>query len=159
LDDPFYSMYVPLLRKAGQQEESLRIVRARHAAAPSFESAVSLAATLRDGRDFDAWFAACQECMKLRPEDVAVRLDMGDCFWEEQGNLAAAEYWYADALRLQPDHPWAASLLAVRRLRTGEARWRDELEAVAEAQPDNGRARVVLGRITPFFAEFIHPAD
>jgi tetratricopeptide (TPR) repeat protein len=160
LDDPVYSMFVPLLRKTGRQEEAMRIVRARHAAAPSYESAVSLAATLRDGRDFAGWFTASQECLKFRPDDVATRLDLGDCFWEDQGKLEDAERWYADALRLQPDEPWAApSLLPVRRLRTDETRWRDELEAYARAHPDNGRARVVLGRITPFFADFFHPAD
>src|SRR5262249_29704459 len=55
LDDPLYSMFVPLLRKAGRQEEALRLVRARHAAAPSYESAVLLAATLRAARRCSTW--------------------------------------------------------------------------------------------------------
>jgi tetratricopeptide (TPR) repeat protein len=160
LDDPFYSAYVPLLRKTGRQDEALRIVRARHQAAPSYESAVSLAATLRDAGDFGGWLEASRECLKFRPDDVAVRLDLGDCFWEEQGKLDEAERWYADALRLEPKHPWAwPSLWAVRCLRTGEARWRDELEDYAAAHPDDGRTRAVLGRLTPFFASFVHPAD
>jgi tetratricopeptide (TPR) repeat protein len=160
LDDPLYTAYIPLLRKSGGQDEAMRIVRARYDHAPSYESAVSLAATLRDAKDFVSWYDACQKCLSFQPDDVHTRLDLGDCFWEAQGKLDEAERWYADAVRIQSDEPWAyPSVLAVRYLRTGEKSWRDELEDYAWANPGNDRARVVLGRLTPFFADFIHPAD
>src|SRR5262249_53242522 len=93
-------------------------------------------------------------------DDVFTRLDMGDCFWEEQGKLDEAEKWYADAVRIAPDHEWALpSLLVVRYLLTNDPRWRDELEDYADGHPANDRARVCVGRLTPFFADFIHPAD
>jgi tetratricopeptide (TPR) repeat protein len=160
LADPLYTAYIPLLRKAGRQDEAMKIVRDRYELAPSYEAAVSLAATLRDGKDFAGWLDASQKCLSFKPDDVPTRLDLGDCFWEEQGKLDEAERWYADAVRIQPAAPWAyPSVLAVRYLRTGESRCRDELEDYAWANPGNDRARVVLGRLTPFFADFIHPAD
>jgi tetratricopeptide (TPR) repeat protein len=159
-DDPLQSGYCVLLRQAGEVDEAIRLMRARHAAAPSYSSAVSLAAALRAARRFDGWFAACQEILALRPDDVPTRLDLGDCFWEEQGKLGEAERWYADAVRLAPEHEWAwPSLLAVRHLRTREPGWRDRLEDYAAARPDNDRARVALGRVTPFFADFLYPGD
>jgi tetratricopeptide (TPR) repeat protein len=159
-NDMSYTAYVIALRQAGEMDEAVRVCEARHRAAPTYESAVSLAATFREAKRFDEWFVAEQEVLRISPDDIPTRLDLGDCFWEEQGNLAEAEKWYADALRIEPENAWAKpSLLAVRYFRTRETRWRDELEDHADAQPDDQRAEVCLGRVTPFFAEFVYPGD
>jgi thioredoxin-like negative regulator of GroEL len=159
-DDPLQGQFCVLLRQAGEPDEAVAVARARHARAPNFESAVSLAANLRAKREFAGWYDACQEALKFRPDDVATRLDLADCYWEEQQNLADAERWYADALRVAPDHPWALpSLLAVRYLWTREGRWRDQLEDHVAANSRNDRGHGVLARVTPFFASFLYPAD
>jgi hypothetical protein len=91
---------------------------------------------------------------------VPTRLDLGDCFWEEQERLEETEHWYAVAVRLDPNEPWALpSLLAVRYLRTGNRQSRNQLEEYVEANPQNERAQVVLGRVTPFFSSILYPAD
>jgi tetratricopeptide (TPR) repeat protein len=158
--DPLQGPYTILLRQAGELDEAVKVARARHAKGPCYESAVSLAANLRARRSFAEWYAACQECLRLRPNDVATRLDLGDCFWEEQLKLEEAEHWYGEALRLEADHAWARpSLLAVQYLRTHEPRRRDELEDHVAAHPDNRRAYHALARITPFFTFFVPPSD
>jgi hypothetical protein len=158
--DQYFQFYIPLLRQAGAMDEAIRVARARHEACKSYPSATSLATTLRQARDYDGFFAVSRELVALAPEDVPARLDLGDCCWEEVQKLDGAETWYADAVRLAPDHEWATpSLLAVRYLRTREVELLEQLEDYIAAHPGNQRAAVCLGRVTPFFADFIYPGD
>jgi tetratricopeptide (TPR) repeat protein len=160
VEDQLQSAFCILLRQAGQLDEAVELARARHAKAPCYESAVSVAANLRAKQDFAAWYEAVGEIFKFSPDDVPTRLDLGDCFWEEQQKLDEADRWYEDALRLAPNHPWAQpSLLAVRYLRTNDPAWRNQLEDYVEGNPQNERGRVALGRITPFFTSILYPAD
>lgn len=159
-NDPNYAVYIPMLRQAGEMDEAIRLCQARHRAEGSYHSAVSLAATFREAGKFSEWLAATKEILRVAPNDVPARLDLGDCYWDEQKNLEQAENWYADALRLEPEQPWAKpSLLCVRYLRTDEAKWRDELEDYAEAHPQDQRTQVCLARVTPYFTDFTYPAD
>src|SRR5262245_27694348 len=159
-DDLIYTAYIICLRQADEMDEAIRVCIERHRLAGSYHSAVSLAATYREGKRFDEWFEAEQEMLRMEPNDIPTRLALGDCFWSEQGKLAEAEKWYVDALRLEPENAWAKpSLLAVRYLLTKDPRSRTELEDYVDAQPDNNRAQDCLARVTPFFAEFTYPAD
>jgi tetratricopeptide (TPR) repeat protein len=159
-DDMLYTAHIILLRQVGEMDEAVHLCTERHRALGSYHSAVSLAATYREARQFEEWFAATQEILRIAPDDVPVRLDLGDCFWEEQKKLAEAEKWYADAVRLEPENAWARpSLLSVRYQLTNESRWRNELEDYAVTHPGDQRTEVCLGRITPFFADFVYPAD
>jgi hypothetical protein len=159
-DDMLYTAYIVFLRQAGEMDEAIRLCTERHRALGSYHSAVSLAGTYREAKRFDEWFAASEEILRVAPDDVPARLDLGDCLWEEQNKLAEAEKWYADAVRIEPENAWAKpSLLAVRYLLTNEPRWRDELEAYAGTRSGDQRAEVCLGRVTPFFADFVYPAD
>jgi tetratricopeptide (TPR) repeat protein len=159
-DDPYHTCYVPLLRQAGAMDEAIRVARARHQAVGDYSSGASLASTLREARDFDGFFAANKELLTIAPSDVPARLDMGDCYWEDLGKLDEAERWYAESVQLKPEHEWAwPSLLAVRYLRNRNPDDLERLEDYVDAQPQNQRGAVCLARVTPFFADFVYPAD
>lgn len=158
--DPQFLVYIPMLRQAGEMDEAIRLSQERHRYENSYHSAVSLAATYREARRFNEWLAASHEVLRVAPNDVATRLDLGDCYWEQLKNLEEAEKWYSEALRFEPNQPWAKpSLFAVKFFRTNDAKWRDELEDYAEANPQDPRTQICLGRLTPYFTEFMNPGD
>lgn len=159
-DSPHFTGFAVMLRQSGRTDEAVDLMRARFAAAPTYPNAVSLAGSLRAARRYPEWFDASQAAVRLAPADPATRLDLGDCFWEDQNDLVAAETWYADALRVSPGHEWAEpSLFAVRHLRTRDPVPREALEDYAAAHPGNDRAAVCLDRVTPFFADLLLPGD
>lgn len=92
---------------------------------------------------------------KFRPDDLAVRNQLGDLLWDA-GRPDEAEHWYRAALALEPTNAWAdPSLLAVRWERTSDLSLKEELEEYALEHLDNPRARDMLDRVGPYFGSWL----
>lgn len=137
------------LRMARRLDEALAVAAEEHAARPSYLSAVFLAGAHRDRGEFREAHARFEEALAKQPDDVAVRLDMGDLSMD-LGRIDDAIAQYEWVLARRPDDPWARpSLCYARYVKSGDTAARDELERLAESD-GKGRARALAFAATPF---------
>ena len=137
------------LRLGRQVDEALAIVEAEHAARPTYLSAVFLAGVLRDRGEVDKAQKAFEEALAKQPDDVSVRLDLGDLSLD-LGRHDDAIKQYEWVLAREPQNDWAQpSVHYARYVKTGDKPSRDALEALA-AVDKKGRAQSLAFAITPF---------
>ena len=105
-----------LMRKLGHEARALEVARHAHAIEPGHRSAVVVALCQRSLGDLEAAYDAYRMALTYEPDDVSVRLDLGDLLCE-QGRVEEGMGWYLDVLRLQPDHGWALAQVAYWRYR------------------------------------------
>ncbi len=146
-------------RRAGNLDLSLEVASELDQAAPSYLVSVALAGAHRERGDIEEAINAFRRALQFEPEDIAARLDIGDLSLD-LGETAAALVAYEEALEIEANHPWAlASKLYLKWLHDGDPTWRDELEALTEASPDNDRARQLLDAGTPYVGFLPEPAE
>jgi tetratricopeptide (TPR) repeat protein len=154
-DGGFLFLCTTLLRRLPDLNAALETARELHELEPGYQSCIALAMVYRDRDDIDRaekWF---REALRHQPEDVAVRLDLGDMFFDSR-RLDNSERWYREALKIAPDHAWAKpSLYAVRQARTDDPVWKDKLEEYARDNPRNDRARQLMDRFGPWFGNWL----
>jgi tetratricopeptide (TPR) repeat protein len=137
------------LRMSRKLDEALAVATEEHEARPSYLSSVFLAGVHRDRGELKEAHARFEEALAKQPEDVAVRLDMGDLSLD-LGRPDDAIRQYEWVLAKEPNNEWAKpSLLYARFVKTGDKLARDELEVIAESDT-KGRARALALAITPF---------
>lgn len=137
-------------RWIGDLDTALEVAREHYERVPGYLSAVTLAGAHRVRGDLDRALELFGEALDHNPDDLAVRLDMGDVQLE-RGDLGQAREAYEAVLDHEPDHLWALpSALYVQYRETGETAARDDLELLALSEEDNDRARELLEAITPF---------
>lgn len=137
------------LRLGRQVDEALAVVEAEHAARPTYLSAVFLAGVLRDRGEVDKAQKAFEEALAKQPEDVSVRLDLGDLSLD-LGRHDDAIKQYEWVLQREPGNEWAQpSLHYARYVKSGDKPSRDALEALADVDK-KGRAKTLAFSITPF---------
>jgi tetratricopeptide (TPR) repeat protein len=141
------------LRLGRQVDEALAVVEAEHAARPTYLSAVFLAGVLRDRGEVDKAQKAFEEALAKQPDDVSVRLDLGDLSLD-LGRHDDAIKQYEWVLAREPGNEWAQpSVHYARYVKTGDKPSRDALEALAANNaPGNrtSRAQTLAFAITPF---------
>lgn len=137
------------LRMSRQLDEALAVVKEEHEKRPSYLSSVFLAGVHRDRGELKDAHARFEEALGKQPDDVAVRLDMGDLSMDlGRPDDAIAQYEWV--LGKEPDNAWAKpSLLYARFVKSGDKAARDELEVLAETDT-KGRARSLALAVTPF---------
>ncbi len=137
------------LRVAAAFDEALAVAEEEHAARPTYRSAIFLAGVHRDRGELREAHARFEEALAKEPEDVAVRLDMGDLSLDlGRPDDAIAQYDWV--LAKEPEDAWAKpSRVYARFVKTGDLSARDELERLAEADA-KGRARSLSLAITPY---------
>jgi tetratricopeptide (TPR) repeat protein len=137
------------LRMSRKLDEALAVAKEEHEARPSYLSSVFLAGVHRDRGELKDAHARFEEAMAKQPDDVAVRLDMGDLSLD-LGRPDDAIKQYEWVLAKEPANEWAKpSLLYARFVKAGDKAARDELELLAESDT-KGRARALALAITPF---------
>lgn len=146
-------------RRAGDLDLSLEIARTLDERAPSYLVSVARAGAHRERGELEEAIAAFRRALEFEPKDVAARLDIGDLSLDlDKSEEALAAY--EDALSIDPRHPWAtASRLYLKWMMDEDPTWRDELEALAEASPDNHRARQLLDAGTPYVGYLPEPCE
>jgi tetratricopeptide (TPR) repeat protein len=154
-DGGFLFLCTTLLRRLPDLNAALDTARELHELEPGHQSCVALAMVYRDRDDIERaerWF---REALRYQPDDVPVRLDLGDMFFDHR-RLDDSERWYREALKIEPEHAWAKpSLYAVRHARTDDPAWKDKLEAYAREHPGNDRARNLMDRFGPWFGAWL----
>ena len=92
---------VSLLRRLGFVDQALEYANLAYEMEPSFRSATARAVAYESLKKPDEALEAYRDAMKLEPNEVSIRLSMGDLLWE-YGRRDEAEELYQDALSLEP---------------------------------------------------------
>ncbi len=141
-DGQFLLICTTLLRRLTNLEAALVAAHELQELEPGYQSSFALAMIYRERDDMDRaekWF---REALRVQPGDVAVRLDLGDMFWD-YNRLDDAERWYREALKIEPHHGWAQpSLYAVNYERTQDPGWKTALDDYANQNTHNQRAAI-----------------
>jgi tetratricopeptide (TPR) repeat protein len=129
-----------LLRKAGRVDEAVTFAEAEYEKNPNYHLAIA-AGMARDAREeFDDWMRWQHAALTHQPDDVPVRLDLGDKLLDRR-RFAEAVRWYQEAVDHNPDEGWGLPSLYYSRWKNGEGdEWLAKLRAYAAAHPDNDRA-------------------
>ncbi len=152
--------HVRIARRCGELHEALRVAQAVHSREPCLETAVMVAGGHRELGRVDATVAAYRAALAFEPENVAVRLDIGDVLLVA-GRFEEALGAYEGVLRRSPGHPLALpSVYCLRYWLHGRPEWRTRLEAFAhESTPPNERAEALLAEVTPYVGYLPDPGD
>jgi tetratricopeptide (TPR) repeat protein len=158
-DASFLSVSVSLLRRLGRLDEALEYARTAYELSPGYQTAVAVAVAHRSRKAFDASIAAYRDALNFMPDDVAARLDVADIHWD-CNRLEEAEAAYAGVLTREPAQPWALpSRLFLSWYRTADEQARFKLLALADACPDNERARRLADEASPYVGYLPEPSD
>jgi tetratricopeptide (TPR) repeat protein len=153
------SMMSVFLRRMGRLEEATALAKSAYAIAPGYQTAVFLGGAYRANGDVAAAANAFIEAASYNPDDLAIRLDIGDTLCRI-GELEAGVAAYKEVLAREPNHPWAKpSFLYYQYFLEPDGSWMEQLKHYAEANPDNQRAGFLRWRLVPYFAVLLEPAD
>jgi tetratricopeptide (TPR) repeat protein len=146
--------YAALLRRAGRIDDAERILEGVHARDPGYATTIGLALITRLRGDVDDTIAAYKSALKQFPDDLALRLELGDALVDAL-RFDEAIPWYQDVLKRAPGHPWAtASLIWCRGPLASNDRERSELQRrileLAGADPPNPRAAALVSVWIPY---------
>jgi tetratricopeptide (TPR) repeat protein len=140
------------LRKLGDRQRALALAKERVATRPSYHAHVALAGALKAVGDDEAAIEAQRGALQYKPDDVPIRLDIGDTLLDLR-RLPEALVAYDEALRIDPANSWAragALYLRARLARDSEAR--RELLTLAASEGRSGRASYLAVKLAPFEA-------
>jgi tetratricopeptide (TPR) repeat protein len=139
---------IALVRKLGRLDEALAEAERGYQRHGGYHLANALAMIYQGRGDQESWLKWQRIALEHDPENVPLRLDLGDRYLDA-GQFAEAARWYQEALEREPEHPWALPSLYAARHLEGDARSRGQLEAYAAAHPDNERAAALVRRGVP----------
>ena len=147
-----------LASRCAELHEALAVAEALYAADPSRETAVLLAGAHRELGRVDATVSTYREALRFDPENVAVRLGIGDVLLLA-GRFSEALSAYEGVLRREPGHEAALpSVYCLKYWLHGRPEWRDALEGLAEEEA-NERAAALLDEVTPWVGFLPDPTD
>jgi tetratricopeptide (TPR) repeat protein len=160
-DGVFISMSSVLWRKTGQVDTALQVAQEGYRVTPDYFPAVFVAGAYKSKGDLMAAVEWFKKSLQHKPDDVHVRLDIGDTLCKA-GEIAEGITYYQQALDLDPNQPWAKPhLLYYQAKLTKQETWIDQLQAYSEANPDNHEAANLLWKLThePLVDYLPEPSD
>lgn len=147
---PLALLHSRMARLVDDLDTAYTIALEHHRRAPGYISAVALAGAHRVRGELEEAVRLFREALVHAPEDLAVRLDIGDLSLDRD-RLDDALAAYDEVLDREADHPWAKpSKVYVQYLQSGAPELRDQLETLADQGPSNVRALALLDSITPY---------
>jgi tetratricopeptide (TPR) repeat protein len=148
-----------LVRKLGRLDQALALAQQAYAAQPDYYTAVMLGGAQRARGELAAAVASFRDALRFQPEDLAIRLDIGDALCQS-GELASGLAAYQEVLEREPQHPWALpSTLYYRHVLGPDGGWDAQLEAYAGANRSNERANTLVAQLLPYRATLPEPSD
>lgn len=155
---PLMMAHAQLATRCDALHEALSVTEALYAADPSLETAVMLAGAHRVLGRVDTTVDTYRTALRYDPENVAVRLDIGDVLLLA-GRFAEALDAYEGVLHREPGHALALpSVYCLKYWLHGRPEWRDRLESLAD-EAHNERAQALLDEVTPWVGFLPDPAD
>jgi tetratricopeptide (TPR) repeat protein len=146
-DTMFLFFSASLLRRINHRDQALSVAREAFDLDPCYLSAISVAMVHNQRSEPDKALEMYRSALSFQPNDVAVRLDIGDILYDNN-RLEEAEAAYAEALRIDPSNAWGLpSYHAVRYQRSGAEADLEALKRLADAKPENPRAGDLLRRV------------
>jgi tetratricopeptide (TPR) repeat protein len=148
---------VRLLRALGQRQEALALALDAAARFPSHAAWAAVSAARREQGDTAGAREAALAALTCAPDDIALRLDLGDMALACD-DLPDAARWYREALEREPHEPWArASDRFLAWTCDGDAGARRELEALARQK--NPRAKALYDALSPCEIDLVPPVS
>jgi tetratricopeptide (TPR) repeat protein len=148
-DTMFLFFSASLLRRINHRDQALSAAREAFDLDPCYLSAIAVAMVHNQRSEPDKALEMYRTALSFQPNDVAVRLDIGDILFDNN-RLEEAEAAYTEALRLDPKNSWGLpSYHAVRYQRGGDDADLEALKRLAEENLENQRARDLLRRVSP----------
>lgn len=139
--------HASVTRRLGRLDEALDSARQAAEITPHPLVLTQLANVHRARGELDETISAYERALSDAPDELTIRLDLGDTLLEH-GRPADAATHYERVLMREPEHGWALpSLWAARAIATGEPSWRERLVELAERKPDNVRAVTLLSSL------------
>ncbi|MFY0571905.1 hypothetical protein ACN28E_49860 [Archangium lansingense] len=134
-------VHARMLRGANRFQEGLESALAYERAYSNWTAAIAVAGAYRCLGDVPSALEYFRLALTRKPEDLAVRLDIGDLLWAE-GKSQEALASYEEVLAREPEHAWALpSALLLRAQVTGNAALLRDFLRFAEQHPENPRAQ------------------
>ncbi|GAB4190483.1 MAG: hypothetical protein OHK0022_03320 [Roseiflexaceae bacterium] len=148
-----------LVRKQGRLEEAMALAWNAYAAEPGYMTAAILGGAHRAlGATAEA-IAAFRAALDFEPEDLPIRLDLGDLLCEG-GQFTEGIAAYQEVLVREPQHAWALpSALYYRAVLEPQSGWDERLEQYVQANPGNQRAQFLSGQLAPYHSWLPSPQD
>jgi len=145
------------LRRTGYFDAALSTAIAAYDLYPSWLSAIAVANCRRSTGDLDEAVRMFEQALVYDPEDIATRLELGDIHYV-RGDFEQAERWYDEALKREPQHPWALpSSYAVKYWMSGAPEWTAKLAQLAATNP---RAQQLANFNVPYISMWLpDPVD
>jgi tetratricopeptide (TPR) repeat protein len=160
-DGLFAGINSVFVRKLGQYDAAINLAKSAYAATPDYMTAVFLAGAYRSKGDITTTVENYQKALNHKPDDIGVRLDMGDLLCKD-GQYESGLAYYKQALDIEPENAWAKPhFLYYQALSTKEPHWTDDLRAYTSANPNNSQAADLLHRLTtaPFVDYLLEPNE
>lgn len=149
-DVTFLSFSTMVMRRLGHLDEALALAERAYKLKADYGSAIALAGVYREKGDIEGTVRLFKVALTEQPDDIAVRLDIGDVLMENN-RLEESLHWYQQVLEREPEHPWALpSTYFINYLLHEDEGYRDRLQALAEASPDNQRAYRLAAHLSPY---------
>lgn len=149
-------MVARLKRESGDLDGAIEIAETEHRRAPSYATSIARGGAYAARGKVDEALEAFRDALRFRPDDVAVRLEMGDLLLSN-GDRPAAERAYAEAVAYEPRHAWGWPSLLFLVAASGDEPARAELRRLAVG--GNARARELMRRIDPFLPPLEPPSS
>lgn len=135
------------LRKAGRFEDAEELTSKAVRKYPSFNAYVAFAGIQREKGDIAGAIASFRKALEHQPEDVAVRLDIGDLLMDVDMKQALSVY--EEVLEREPEHPWALpSALFLRVVLRNDKKASTKLQRLGDE--NNERAQSLAGNLGPY---------
>jgi tetratricopeptide (TPR) repeat protein len=143
----FY-MRCALLRKLGRFEESLQAAKDLFEKSPGYLTAVGLSMSYKFAGDFDAAVKTLKKAQEFKPDDIQIRLDLGDLYLDRDDWKEALSN-YQEVLEIDPSDNWALpSVYYCRHKISRETAWVDQLITLSES--GNQRAAELYNQLLPY---------
>jgi tetratricopeptide (TPR) repeat protein len=148
-----------LNRKLGKLSEALALATQAYQLEPGYFTATVLGNAYREQGKIAEAVATFRQGLAFKPEDLAIRLDIGDTLCEN-GQIEEGLAAYQEVLSREPKHAWAyPSFLYYRGLLEPEGEWKKRLEYFAKDHPGNERAQSLVRQQLAYLADLPEPGD
>jgi tetratricopeptide (TPR) repeat protein len=148
-----------LMRTLGKVDEAFAIAERAYETSPNHCTAIALAMAHKARGNKEAAVAALRDALKYEPEEIEVRLDIGDILCST-GQVEEGLAAYQEVLAREPRHPWALPFyLYHKALLEPDGPWQRQLEELAAESPDNTQAQDLSSRLQPYRMFLPEPSD
>jgi tetratricopeptide (TPR) repeat protein len=159
-DDPtMFVLSSGLVRKVGRYEQALELAKKAYTMAPTGFSATMVAIAHRALGDIDEAVTMYRKSLEFQPDDISVRLDLGDMLTGE-GHIQEGLGYYKQVLDLEKNHPWAKPhYLYFKAQLEPEENWDAQFKKYMDTHSQDAAIQSLFRHATPYLGYLPGPTD